>query len=109
GAVEAEGLEGGGGERRGEAFVADDDDLLVGAGHLGQAELAGGVETPLQDVAVHDDGARQVAVTLALLNGPGVDDEPSSPDHAGQLCRSHALRKGGPRLRQQLVDVPGAL
>lgn len=107
--MQADRLQGRRGQARGESLVADEHDLLVGSRHLGDAVRAGGIEAPLQDVAVDDDRPGQVSVAAALLDGPDVDDEgpPLSQDRE-VLCDGTG-REPAPDVLQDLVDAGAAL
>lgn len=79
GCVESEALQGGRGETRLIALVADQDHPAALGGEIGVAVRAAGVEAPLEDVPGDHVGARNQAVALALLERADVDQERALP------------------------------
>ena len=72
--MEAEFLEGRGGQTGGVSLVADDDDGQVVMGD-GQAGVAGWVQAPFEDVALDDDGAGDFALHVPVGLWADVDDD----------------------------------
>src|SRR4029453_7778711 len=109
GAVDAELLEGRGGEARGVALGADDDDRHV-VGRQREAGVARRVEAPLEDVALDDQRARDVALLGPLRGRTDVDEdaavvgvpagglgrEPPEPGAGGVEDLVDAAGPGGP-------------
>ena len=66
----------------------------------------GGVEAPLEDVAVDHDGTRHLTVALALLDGADVDEDRPVDDFVGEVFGLHTLQRAV-CLRQQEVYCRG--
>jgi hypothetical protein len=64
-----------GGEAGRVPLVAHDHDLAVVVGRLGDPVRRGRVESPLEHVAIDDDGAGHLPVALALRDRSDVDHE----------------------------------
>ena len=104
--AQAEGTQAVGGEARAVPLGAQDDDLDVVAGRLGQPCVAERVEAPLEHVALDDQGARHRALAGPLRRRPGVDQQRTVGDPGRGLLGADP-GDAPARLRQQLVDRPG--
>ncbi len=104
GTVHAELLQGGGGQARGVALRAEHDDLQVVAGDR-QPRRAGGVEAPLQHVALDDHSAGDLALGGALRGRADVHQDGAGPHRLVGLRRAQP-RKPGPGLGQHVIDSP---
>jgi len=71
---------------------------------LGDAERAGGVESPFQDRAVDDERARERPLDLALSIGPSVHDQCAAGHRLGRIGGAVPAQAGLGR-RQDLVDL----
>jgi len=67
------------GQRGGVALVADDDPRDMPIDRLRDAGSAGGVQPPLQVIALDEESARDLAVRPTLALGPGVDETGARP------------------------------
>src|SRR5260370_617299 len=104
--ADAEVLQGCRREARGIALGAEDDDVRVVAG-LRQPGGRGRVETPFQDVALHDQGAGDLALGRALGGRADVDENRADADGALCLLRAQPVQPR-PRVGQYLLDRPSA-
>ena len=69
---------------------AHDDDRLPETPDVGQAMVRCRVQAPLEDVALHDQGAGELAFLRPLRRGSDVDDEPTLGDKSFELVRADA-------------------
>ena len=97
--MEAQVPEGGGGQAGAVALVADDDDTAVVARGLGDVVGTGGIEPPLEGVAIHHHGPRQLAVTPAVLGAADVHHQGAGGLLARQVIGPHPIETAslGPR------------
>jgi hypothetical protein len=97
-------LQRGGGEARRVALLTDHDDLQPVVGN-GQPRVAAGIETPLQDIALDDEGSGHEALRLTLCCGPDVDYDGTRPPRLLGLLRSESYEPSPGRF-EHLVNGP---
>jgi len=102
--MDADVLQRGGREARRVTLLADHDELQIVVGN-GQPRVAAGIETPLQDVALDDQGSSYEALDLTLCCGPDVDQDGTSPHRLLGLQRSESCDPTPGRF-EHLVDGP---
>ncbi len=103
----AEVLQRGGGQAGGVPLGADDDRPQAVPGGPGQPRAAGRVEAPFQVVPLDHHRARDLAGGGPLGGGPDVDQHRARFEFGVRLVRCHPGQPGA-RLRQDVVDGPGA-
>lgn len=106
GSVQAELLELGGGEAGAVALVADDHDVRVVAGDLGNVVVTCRVEPPLEDVAVDHNRARELTVSSSLLDRAGVDDQRALGLYTLQKLGFDSLESSSCRVEDFIDRVP---
>jgi hypothetical protein len=84
-------------------LVAHDHDPPLGLVGDRQPVGTGRVQPPLEDVAVDDHGARQLAVAVALLDGTDVDDQRTGGLHGSEIGRLDPVEAGA-ALDEQAAD-----
>ena len=104
GSLESELAQRGRCQTRAVALVADHDDAYAGIGDLGYVMRAGGVESPLEHVAVNDQRSRQVPVTLSLFDRTGVDDQRARRHLLLQVGRLDPI-EAAPGLVEEEIDA----
>ena len=105
--MHAELLERGCGQAGGVALGAEDDDLQVVAGH-GQPGVGCRIEPPLQDVALDDHGAGDLALRGALCGRPDIDQDgavPAAAQASGGSSRVSRVRASAST--SSMVRAPG--
>jgi hypothetical protein len=76
------------------ALVADEDVANVGISCDGQVIRRGGVESPLKNITVDDDRARQLATSLPLLQWADVDHDCAGRYFVGKVGWFDSLQAG---------------